>query len=89
VRSLPRDIDAEFVNHNNSFSAHEDLRLMSSCQNHIIANSSFSWWGAWLNPSPRKIVYAPKYWLLRRDSYFSELLPPSWILDDNLDECAI
>jgi hypothetical protein len=83
--SLPRNIDAEFIDHNDSFSAHEDLRLMSSCQNHIIANSSFSWWGAWLNPNPHKIVYAPKYWLLKPNSYFRDLLPPSWILDDNLD----
>lgn len=73
-----------FIDHNDSFSAHEDLRLMSACQNHIIANSTFSWWGAWLNPSNSKIVYAPKYWLLSQDSYFPDLFPPDWILDDNL-----
>lgn len=87
--NLPSDIHVEFVDHNDSFSAHEDLRLMSSCQNNIIANSSFSWWGAWLNPSPRKIVYTPKYWLLRPDSYFEDLLPPSWTLDENLDGSAV
>ena len=40
-----------------------DLRLMSSCHHHIIVNSSYSWWGAWLNPSTRKEVIAPKMWM--------------------------
>jgi len=39
-----------------------DLCLMSMCQSHIIANSSFSWWGAWLNPSLTKTVIAPRNW---------------------------
>lgn len=81
--NLPRDIDAVFVDHNDSFTAHEDLRLMSACHDHIMANSTFSWWGAWLNPRPNKTVYAPKYWLLKRDSYFPDLMPPSWVLAEN------
>lgn len=40
----------------------EDLFLMSKCENHIITNSSFSWWGSWLNPSPNKVVIAPSKW---------------------------
>ena len=39
-----------------------DLFLMSKCKNHIIANSSFSWWGAWLNPDIEKKIIAPSYW---------------------------
>lgn len=86
---LPRGIRAIFVDHNDASSSHEDLRLMSSCRHHIIANSTFSWWGAWLNPRPDKMVFAPKYWLLKQDSYFPDLLPPSWMLADTPDTISV
>jgi hypothetical protein len=81
-KNLPGDIKATFVSDNDAWSAHEDLRLMSSCRHHIIANSSFSWWGAWLNPRPDKIVFAPKLWYCKPESYYPDLFPRDWILDD-------
>ncbi len=78
--SLPRDLGMVLVQHNNDFSAHEDLRLMSSCRHHIIANSTFSWWGAWLNPRPEKIVIAPRHWYLGADNYYPGLFPHGWRL---------
>jgi hypothetical protein len=78
-----------FVGHNDDFSAHEDLRLMSACHHHIIANSTFSWWGAWLDPRQDKMVIAPRQWYVTPDSYYPDLLPPTWLLIDVLPSNAI
>ena len=71
--------NAIFVAHNDEFTAHEDMRLMSSCKHHIIANSSFSWWGAWLNSEPSKLVCAPTMWIGGGQPP-QDLLPPQWHL---------
>jgi hypothetical protein len=57
----------------------EDLILMSLCKHQVIANSSFSWWGAYLNSNPSKIVIAPKKWLNNEDYDTSRIIPDSWI----------
>jgi len=82
--NLPQKGKRTFVSHNNELTAYQDLRIMASCQHHIIANSSFSWWGAWLNPSATKVVIAPKYWRGTPDSYFPDLFPSGWRVLNNL-----
>lgn len=58
----------------------QDLALMSRCSHHITANSSFSWWGAWLNPSQDKVVITPREWF-RPESGLdaSDLRPAGWL----------
>jgi len=69
----------QIVDHNDSLSAHEDLMLMATCHHHIIANSTFSWWGAWLNPRRDKVVVAPSKWL-GFETASSIIAFPSWTL---------
>lgn len=68
-----------FVDHNGPESAHEDMRLMSLCKHHIIANSSFSWWGAWLSRHIGKVIVAPACWFKREDWDTADLVPKGWI----------
>jgi len=68
----------ELVRHNGGRRSANDMRLMSMADHNIIANSSFSWWGAWLNPSPDKIVIAPRKWFLNGNND-ADLIPASWL----------
>jgi hypothetical protein len=56
----------------------EDLRLMAACRHFVIANSSFSWWGAWLSTHADKRVVAPRRWFSGADHDTSDLCPPDW-----------
>jgi hypothetical protein len=58
---------------------YEDMLLMSLCRHHIIANSSFSWWAAWLSTSPEKVVVGPRAWFADESRDTSDLVPQSWI----------
>lgn len=78
-----------YVDWNKFDNSWQDMFLMSKCRNHIIANSSFSWWGAWLDPNKNKIVICPEIWDLRQlnpniDKYYTynynDILPFEWFL---------
>ncbi len=66
-----------FVEGNAEKNSYLDMYLMSQCSHNIIANSTFSWWGAWLNCNPKKIVISPKMWTDK--IYSSEMCPKDWI----------
>ena len=76
-----RHLQFPFPTHFLSYSQEEDLWLMSCCQCHIIANSSFSWWGAWLNKNPKKIVVAPVRWFAddKAESQSLTIVPETWV----------
>jgi hypothetical protein len=68
-----------FVNHNGADRGHEDLRLMAKCRHHIIANSTFSWWGAWLGTAPGQIVMAPRRWFVTNSTSARDVCPAHWL----------
>lgn len=57
----------------------EELYIMSCAKHHIISNSSFGWWGAWLGTNEDKIVIAPKEWVNKGKERFKDIVPETWI----------
>lgn len=72
--------NAQYVNHNFGSQSYIDMQLMSRCRHNVIANSSFSWWGAWLNNNPDKNVIAPKMWLEKLNIKANKIVPSKWII---------
>ncbi|MFW6116718.1 MAG: alpha-1,2-fucosyltransferase, partial [bacterium] len=71
-----------FIDHNGEERDYEDLRLMSNCRHHIIANSSFSWWGAWLGNTPHGVVIAPRKWFSDEEMAqrkYMDIVPGDWM----------
>ncbi len=71
-----------FIDWNTGEYSYVDMQLISCCKHNIIANSSFSWWGAWLNEEPQKLVIAPSVWYKNQmeNSYPDGFIPEGWVI---------
>ena len=70
-----------YIDHNSAKKDYEDLRLMSACKHNILANSTFSWWGAWLNVNKEKIIIAPREWFAdpEKNKESESIIPKTWV----------
>lgn len=71
--------ETHYIDHNTGMESYRDMQLMSLCRHNIIANSSFSWWGAWLNNHPQRVIIAPKQWFKAGTLDESDLIPAGWL----------
>jgi hypothetical protein len=78
-KSLKTEYPTVYVSGTPEGKDHYELHLMSLCKYNIIANSSFSWWGAWLNTNAEKIVIAPKQWISDAGIDTNDLIPANWV----------
>lgn len=72
-------IPCQYIADIGTFSDAEEMMLMASCRHHVISNSSFSWWGAWLGDNPQKAVVAPLVWNKSYAGDQTDICPGSWI----------
>lgn len=78
-KNLKIDSHAFYVSNPKKIKDFEEMILMSQCKHNIIANSSFSWWGAWLNPSRIKTVISPQKWFSNEKIDTNDLIPKLWL----------
>jgi len=78
-KNLELEVPFTLVRHNGPERNYADFELMKSCNHQIIANSTFSWWAAWLNNDMNKIVVAPKRWFLSNEFDTKDLIPDNWL----------
>lgn len=71
--------EVSYVSDRKSLTQFDDLFLIKSCKHNIIANSSFSWWGAWLNLNPNKIIISPKVWFQSNRYSYRDVVPVNWL----------
>ena len=76
-REMEWDINSTMVQGKSILS---DFYMMSNCKHNIIANSTFSWWAAWLNPNPDKMIIVPKHWDNNIKTEEIDLCPTKWII---------
>jgi hypothetical protein len=77
-QNITVDAPVTYIDFNSGDNSFEDMRLMSLCRHNIIANSSFSWWGAWLNDNSSKKVIAPSAWINDPQCVAEDVIPESW-----------
>ena len=77
-KHLPFASQSLFIDVNPPDLPEQDLRLMAACRHFVLANSSFSWWGAWLGEKSDSLVYAPKRWFKTLKLDARDLLPERW-----------
>jgi hypothetical protein len=81
IKNIRLDFAVNYIDINGKENGHKDMYLMRNCKHNIIANSSFSWWGAWLNKNNDKIVIAPMNWFVdkKRQNQSADIVPSSWL----------
>lgn len=77
--NLKLDAPCTFIKPSPDGKEAQDLYLMSCCKHNITANSSYSWWAAWLNANPNKKVIAPAVWFMGANSNTKDLIPANWL----------
>ncbi|MFK5854814.1 MAG: alpha-1,2-fucosyltransferase [Bacteroidota bacterium] len=77
--NLKISFEVIYVDINSGENSYRDMQLMSMCKHHIIANSSFSWWGAWLGGNKSKIVVSPKQWFVNEGMNCLDVIPEGWV----------